>query len=72
MQLIFLEATSTPNAKYWDKDITTEIDSIKKTNTLTLVDFPKGAKHIGCKWIFRISIILMNRKIQGTICKKPT
>ena len=36
-----------------DKAIRTEIDSIKKNNTWTLVDLPKGAKPIGCKWIFK-------------------
>ncbi|XP_068492265.1 uncharacterized protein [Phaseolus vulgaris] len=36
-----------------DKAIKTELDSIKKNNTWTLVDLPKGAKPIGCKWIFK-------------------
>jgi len=31
----------------------TEIESIEKNNTWTLVDLPKGAKPIGCKWIFK-------------------
>jgi len=30
-----------------------EIDSIKKNNTWTLVDFLKGEKPISCKWIFK-------------------
>jgi len=49
----FLEATCAPNAKHWDKAIKTELDSIKKNNTWTLVDLPKGAKPIACKWIFK-------------------
>ena len=49
----FLEATSAPDAKHWDKAIKTELDSIKKNNTWTLLDLPKGAKPIGCKWIFK-------------------
>jgi len=49
----FLEATSAPDAKQWDKAIRTEIKSIEKYNTWTLVDLPKGAKPIGCKWIFK-------------------
>jgi len=49
----FLEATSAPDAKQWDKTIKTEIESIKKNNTWTLVNLPKGAKPIGCKWIFK-------------------
>ena len=35
----FLEATSVPNAKQWDKAIRTKIESIQKNNTWTLVDF---------------------------------
>jgi len=49
----FLEATSAPDVKYWDKAIRIEFYSIKKNNTWTLVDMPKGAKPIGCKWIFK-------------------
>jgi len=49
----FLEAISAPDAKHWDKAIKNELDSIKKNNMWTLVDLPKGAKSIGCKWIFK-------------------
>jgi len=49
----YLEATSAPDAKHWDKAIEIELDSIKKNSTWTLVDLPKGAKPIGCKWIFK-------------------
>jgi len=49
----FLEATSAPYAKQWDKAIRIEIESIKKNNTWTLINLIKGAKPIGCKWIFR-------------------
>jgi len=49
----FLEATRVPDAKQWDKAIRIEIESIQKNNTWTLVDLPKGAKPIGCKWIFK-------------------
>jgi len=49
----FLEATRVPNAKKWDKPIRTEIESIQKNNTWTLVDLLKGAKPISCNWIFK-------------------
>jgi len=48
-----LEAISAPDAKQWDKVIRIEIESIEKNNTWTLVEFPKGAQPIGCKWIFK-------------------
>jgi len=51
--LSFSETISAPDAKHWDKAIQTKIDSIKKNNTWTLVDLPKGANPIGCKWIFK-------------------
>ena len=51
--LSFSEAISVPDAKNWDKAIRIEIDSIQKNNTWTLIDLPKGAKPIGCKWIFK-------------------
>jgi len=51
--LSFSEVISAPYAKHWDKAIKTEIDSIKKNSTWTSVDLPKGAKPIGCKWIFK-------------------
>ena len=51
--LNFSEAISSTNAKLWEQAIKIEIDSIKKNNTLTLVDLPEGANPIGCKWIFK-------------------
>ena len=51
--LSFSEAISALDAKHWDRAIRTEIDSINKNNTWTLVDLPKEAKPIGCKWIFK-------------------
>lgn len=47
----FLEATSAPDAKHWDKAIKTELNSIKKNNMWTLVDLSKGEKPIGRKTV---------------------
>jgi len=52
----FLKANDVLDAKYWDKAIRIEIDSIKQNNTWTIVDMSKGAKLIGCKWIFKKKI----------------
>jgi len=49
----FLETISAPYAKQWDKAIRTEIESIEKNNSWTLVNLPKEAKLNGCKWIFK-------------------
>ena len=51
--LSFLEAISSSDANLWEQAIRTEIDSIKKNNTWTLVDLLEGANPIGCKWIFK-------------------
>ena len=48
----FSEVISSSYANIWEQDIKIEIDSIKN-NTWTLVDLPKGARPIGCKWIFK-------------------
>ena len=49
----FYEAISSSDAKFWKEAIKIEIDSISKNHTWILVDLPKGAKPIGCKWIFK-------------------
>ncbi|WVY98265.1 hypothetical protein V8G54_030416 [Vigna mungo] len=49
----FVESISAPDAKQWDNAIRTETELNQKNNTWTLVDLPKGAKPIGCKWIFK-------------------
>ena len=35
------------------KPLRLNLIQLRKNNTLTLVDLPKGAKPIGCKWIFK-------------------
>ena len=50
--------------KAWVDAYKDEICSIKKNNTWTLVDLPKGVKPIGRKWILKI-----NRNADGSINK---
>ena len=57
--LIYSDAISSPNCKFWKEAIKSEIDSILKNKTWTLVDLPLGAKPIGCKRILKENIILM-------------
>ena len=52
--LSYSKVVSSLEANLWEQAINIEIDSIKKNKTWTLVDLPKGAKPIGCKWIFKI------------------
>ena len=58
--LSFSEAISAPDAKHWDKAIRTEIDSIKKNNTWTLVYLPKEQNLLVVSGSSRKSIILMD------------
>ena len=51
--LTFSDAISSSNALFWKEAIKVEIDSILQNNTWELVDLPRGAKPIGCKWIFK-------------------
>ncbi|RDX97797.1 hypothetical protein CR513_19393, partial [Mucuna pruriens] len=48
----FLKASNALGSKLWEQVIRTRIKSIKKNNRWKLVDLPRGAKSIGCKWIF--------------------
>jgi len=49
----FCEAISSSDAKFWKEAIKIEMDSISKNHTWIMVDLPKGAKPIDCKWIFK-------------------
>ena len=51
--LIYSNAISSFDCKFWKEAIKFKIDSILKNKTQILVDLPPGAKPIGCKWIFK-------------------
>jgi hypothetical protein len=38
-----------------------KIDSILYNNTWTIIDLPPGSKAIGCKWVFKRNIIMMDQ-----------
>ncbi|CAN1312477.1 Retrovirus-related Pol polyprotein from transposon TNT 1-94 [Linum perenne] len=38
----------------WIKAMSSELDSLHKTNTWSLVPLPHGKKPIGCKWVYKI------------------
>jgi len=59
--IIFSEAISVPDAKHWDKAIRTEVDSIKKNNTWTLVNFLKEQNLLVVSGSSRRNILLMDR-----------
>jgi hypothetical protein len=38
-----------------------KFDSILYNNTWTIIDLPPGSKAIGCKWVFKRNIIMMDQ-----------
>ena len=58
--LRFLEAISGPGTKHWDKAIKTDIDSIKKNYTWTLVDLLKDQNLFVVSGFLRKITILMD------------
>ncbi|XP_019173288.1 PREDICTED: uncharacterized protein LOC109168888 [Ipomoea nil] len=49
----FEAAMRSVDAVFWKEAVQSELDSIKSNHTWELVELPKGAKPIGCKWIFK-------------------
>jgi hypothetical protein len=41
---------------FWKEAIKIKIDSILQNQTWEIVDLPRSAKPIGCKWIFKKKI----------------
>jgi len=61
----FSEAISSSDASLWEQAIRTEVDSIKKNNTWTLVDLPEGANPIT---FFRMVNISQNMECETNSC----
>lgn len=56
------ESMGRDDAKQWELAMQEEMTSIRKANTWTLVELPKGRKAIGCKWVYKLK-----RKSNGDI-----
>jgi hypothetical protein len=50
----YKEATTGPQASKWSAAIQSELDSLRKNNTWTIVDKPEGVNLISPKWVFKI------------------
>jgi hypothetical protein len=53
------EALSSIDSDFWKETINDEMDSLISNNTWKLVDLPLGCKIIGCKWVLRRKLNLM-------------
>ena len=52
---------TSPNAPLWKEAINSGIESIMYNLNWEIVDLPRGAKSIGCKWIFKKKLTLYVR-----------
>jgi hypothetical protein len=48
------EAMSRPDASKWQEDMEDEMKSMSTNRVWDLEEIPKGAKTIGCKWVYKI------------------
>ena len=44
---------TSPDPPLWKEVINSELESILHNHTWEIVDFPPGAKIVGCKWILK-------------------
>ena len=49
----YQEAMKSVDATFWKDAIHSELESIMANHTWELVEFPRGCKTIGCKWVFK-------------------
>jgi hypothetical protein len=45
----------------WEKEMTIEYDSLMKNKTWTLIPLPPGNNLVGCKWIYKTSLLQKDR-----------
>ena len=50
---IILELVSCKKSNLWYDAMKDEMNSIQSNKVWNLVEFPNGAKDIGCKWVFK-------------------
>ena len=49
----FSQAINCKESDLWYNNMKDELDSMKSNEVLDLVELPKGAKAIGCKWVYK-------------------
>lgn len=68
----YSEAVSTDNksAEKWKQSINEELVAHRENRTWELVDKPRGAQIIGCKWVFRIKNLPSGPLYKSRLCAK--
>ncbi|GKB96449.1 putative zinc finger, CCHC-type containing protein [Tanacetum coccineum] len=54
----FEDAITCDQSTHWREAIEDELNSISKNNICELVELPKGAKPVGCKWVYKTKLHL--------------
>ena len=49
----FTQAMESGNSRNWINAMKEELKLMDDNNVWDLVDFPKGLKRVGCKWVFK-------------------
>nr|GEV46018.1 UBN2_2 domain-containing protein [Tanacetum cinerariifolium] len=52
----FEDAITCDQSSHWREAIKDELNSMSKNNVWELVELPKGAKPVGCKWVFKTKL----------------
>lgn len=68
--LNYSEAISSPDSENWKCSIEKELESHKQNGTWVLVEKPKDAKPIGCKWVFRVKDEPTGPRYKARLCAK--
>ena len=64
----YSKAITSSESAQWVIAMNKEIESLHKSQTWELVKLPKGAKVVGCKWVFKKKEgILGVEDVQGTL-----
>jgi hypothetical protein len=54
----YFEALNSKNVLHWKKTMESELSSMYKNNTWTVITLPLGRTSIGCRWIYKIKLNL--------------
>ena len=52
----YKEAINSPQAEDWIRAMDAEVDALEENHTWELVELPKSARPINCKWVYKIKV----------------
>ncbi|GKF31046.1 hypothetical protein Tco_0100844, partial [Tanacetum coccineum] len=54
----FEDAITCDQSAHWREAMEGELNSMSKNNVWELAELPKGAKPVGCKWVYKTKLDL--------------